>query len=274
MEKKGKFTINVNPRNKANAIFIRGFIVLSAGVPTHPLFILIFRGGNVAYNLLKFRQSSSVCSSSVHRLRGCAVMGDGGCENYGRYRFFLGRRIMKHRGRNDDWTIAMWELQGRCSASRARFRLKLYELAVKWLGDVGLAQISLALRPLARLEYFYPNAKDAFSRHRSRLFIVHLCMCIHICAHTHTSRCIPSKFYLFFAKKRRISFANVIKRDKSSVDFPRFILWENQEFSTFADFYPPAGRHDIFYQTYFRFRHVKEAMYIAYSSWRYFAPRK
>lgn len=30
VKKGGKFTINVNPRNKTGAVFIRGFIVLSA----------------------------------------------------------------------------------------------------------------------------------------------------------------------------------------------------------------------------------------------------
>lgn len=47
----------------------------------------------------------------------------------------------------------------RCSVSRARFRLKLYEPSVKCLGDVGPAEI-LGASSFARLKYFYPDAKD------------------------------------------------------------------------------------------------------------------
>lgn len=48
--------------------------------------------------------------------------------------------------------------------SRARFRLKLYEPAVKCLGDVGPVEILGTFDLSARLKYFYPDTKGVLSR--------------------------------------------------------------------------------------------------------------
>lgn len=70
----------------------------------------------------------------------------------------------------------------RCSVSRARFRLKLYEPAVKCLGDVGPAEILLDASTFSLDSNIFISTRKAFYPGRSRLFVTHLgsFICIYI----------------------------------------------------------------------------------------------
>lgn len=122
-------------------------------MPTHPLFILIFLGKDVTHGSLTF---PLFCSPSS-RLRRDAH------ENYDP--FFFSPDSAVQWNTNETMTElrenCTWR---RCSVSRARFRLKLYEPAVKCLGDVEPVEILGTFDLSARLKYFYPDTKGVLSR--------------------------------------------------------------------------------------------------------------
>jgi len=140
---------------------------------------------------------SSVCPSSV-------LQRDGMYENYVTAFSPAGARCNTDKTMTELRENCIWR---RCSVSRTRSRLKLYELAVKCLGDVGQLKF-LAFQPSLHSNIFAPRAKDGFiSVVLAYSFATHLCPFICI---------VLSRLTL--PRKRGITLASAINRDKSRVD--------------------------------------------------------
>lgn len=98
----------------------------------------------------------------------------------------------------------------RCSVSRARFRLKLYEPAVKCLGDVGPVEI-LCASTSARLKYFYPDAKGVLSRlfslirHSSRSVYIYASILRHLTCSSLFPRKLSPYYFLASAVSAAIN---------------------------------------------------------------------
>lgn len=106
----------------------------------------------------------------------------------------------------------------RCGVSRARFRLKLYEPAVKMSRRCRASWNSWYLRPLsARLKYFYPDAKGVLSqsfsliRHSSRSVYVSPRLFLSFFPPGELSLCYSRRFYISRDKSRSISEVKIGK---------------------------------------------------------------
>lgn len=170
-------------------------------MPTHPLFILIFLGENVAYRSLRFRRGflrlSLVCSPS-------ALWRGEVHENYVTTAF---SPVWAHNEtRTGRWLNYVRIAPGGDAAmSRARFRLKLYEPAVKCLGDAGQLKFP-ALRP--------PLDSDIFAFARK----VVLARSFSLIRHSSLSVYMYRSAAWALPRKRGITLASAISRDKSRVD--------------------------------------------------------
>jgi len=151
----------------------------------------------------------------------------------------------------------MTELRENCTWRRCstRSRLKLYELAVKCLGDVGQLKF-LAFQTFARLEYFCPSRERRFYLSRSRLFIRHSSLSVYMYRSISPDSPEKTRYY----SRECYQLRQIASR------YPRW----NQKFVMFDE--SPnrlVGGYDIFFPLrYFRSAMWKAAVY-AYPSWRY-----
>jgi len=226
-------------------------------VPTHPLFILIFHE-NVAYRSLRFRRGCLHLSLvSVHHLPCDGVEYTN--ENY-LYRFFSDRcdvlvHTMQHGCRR--WLNYVRIVPGGDAAwFRTRFRLKLYESAVKCLGDVDQLKF-LALRPSLDLNIFTLAWKTVLSQSFS--LIRHSSLSVYM------YRFIPPGS---LEKTRYYSREGYQPRQIAS----RHLRW-NQKFVTFDEspFFTDLPEGTIFFLfEIFQIRHVESnGISRVYPSWRY-----
>lgn len=191
-------------------------------------------------------------------------------ENYGRYHFFF--FFFPRPSYNETRTETMTELREnctwrRCSASRARFRLKLYEPAVKCLGDVEPAEILGCFDLRSTLKYFYPDTEGVLSRsfslirHSSRFVYMYM----------YHSR-IPRLFLSSpLENSHRITLASAMS---AAINRGRHLRW-NQEICNVwrvAVLTDSCRRARYFYFTYFiSVRYIRGKQPYKRPLWRYLA---